>query len=344
MRHFFFFIFFVLFSISAYCQKDFTVACIAFYNLENLFDTIDSPDTDDFEFTPYGSNVYNSSVYYDKLEKLSKVISELGAEVTPDGAALVGVSEIENRTVLEDLVRQPALKNRNYQILHHDSKDSRGVDVALLYQPKYFTPDTLIYHSLVTSDPGEELKYSRDILVAVGSLNGEQIAVSVNHWPSRRGGESRTAHLRNAAACFNKNILDSLIENNVADKTIVMGDLNDDPVNDSIRKGLRSKRETIDLGKDDMYNPLEDFYRKGLGTTAYRNAWSLFDQIIISESLVNDSSGYRFYKAAIHNPSYLVENSGIYKGYPFRSYSNGSYTGGYSDHFPVYILIIREKK
>jgi|SRR5687768_11375870 len=344
MRHFCFVIFFFSFSISAFCQQDFTVACIAFYNLENLFDTIDSPDTDDFEFTPLGPNVYNSAVYYDKLDKLSKVISELGVEVTPDGAALVGVSEIENRTVLEDLVRQPALKNRSYQILHHDSKDARGVDVALLYQPKYFTPDTLIYHSLVTSDPGEEIKYSRDILVAVGSLNGEQIAVSINHWPSRRGGESRTAHLRNAAACFNKNILDSLTENNIVDKTIVMGDLNDDPINDSIRKGLRSKRETTDLDKDDMYNPLEDFYRKGLGTTAYRNAWSLFDQIIISETLVNDNSGYRFYKAAIHNPSYLIENSGIYKGYPFRSYSNGSYTGGYSDHFPVHILVIREKK
>jgi hypothetical protein len=114
-----------LFSIPLFGQKEFTVACIAFYNLENLFDTLDSPNTDDFEFTPGGPNLYNTSVYYDKLGKLSKVISEIGTEYTPDGAALLGVSEIENRIVLEDLVRQPALASRGYKILHQDSKDGR---------------------------------------------------------------------------------------------------------------------------------------------------------------------------------------------------------------------------
>lgn len=324
-------------------QKEFNVACIAFYNLENLFDTIDSPDTDDVEFTPQGPNLYNSAVYFDKLNKLSKVISEIGKEYTTDGPALLGVSEIENRSVLEDLVQQPAIASRGYKILHQDSKDGRGVDVALLYQPKYFTPDSVYYLPLVTSDPDETMRYSRDILIAVGKLNGEPIAVTVNHWPSRRGGELATAHLRNEAARINKRELTTLYDNGIT-KAVVMGDLNDDPVNESIRKYLKSSRSSDQLSAGSMYNPMEEYYRKGLGTTAYQDAWSLFDQIIVSRELVKDDDGFYFYKAGIHNPSYLTQNSGAFKGYPFRCYSNGSYTGGYSDHFPVYVLLVKEKK
>lgn len=332
----------LLFSIPLYSQKEFTAACIAFYNLENLFDTIDSPDTDDFEFTPQGPNVYNTAVYYDKLEKLSKVISEIGTEYTPDGAALLGVSEIENRSVLEDLVHQPALARRGYKILHQDSKDGRGVDVALLYQPKYFEPDTVLFFPLTTNNPGEATKYSRDILIAIGNLNGEPIAVTVNHWPSRRGGELSTAHLRNEAARINKHNLDSLAMTGVS-KSIVMGDLNDDPINDSVRKNLKARKYPEGLDKDEMYNPMEDYYRKGLGTTAYQDAWSLFDQIIVSNELVDDEKGFHFYKAGIYNPPYLTQKNGSFKGYPFRCYSNGAYTGGYSDHFPVYILLVKAK-
>lgn len=328
---------------SLFSQKEYTVACIAFYNVENLFDTIDSPDTDDFEFTPGGPNVYTSAVYHDKLSNLSKVLSEIGTEYTPDGAALIGVSEIENREVLEDLVKQPLLANRGYKILHQNSKDGRGVDVALLYQAKYFSPDSVIYYALQTNSEGEEPRYSRDILVAVGKLLGESVAITVNHWPSRRGGEQTTAHLRNAAAYYNRKKLDSLSIFQGIKKSIVMGDLNDDPVNDSVRKYLRSNGHTERLNDDEMYNPMETFYRKGIGTTAYQDAWSLFDQIILSADLTRDAAGIHFYKAAIHQPSYLTQKSGPYKGYPFRTYSNGTYAGGYSDHFPVYVLLVREK-
>ena len=331
------------FTSSVIGQKEFTVACIAFYNLENLFDTLDSPDTDDLEFTPGGPNLYNSFVYKDKLGHLSKVIGEIGTEFTPDGPALLGVSEIENITVLEDLVKQPAIASRGYKIIHQDSKDARGVDVALLYQPKYFKPEQVHYYSLPTNNPGDSAKYSRDILIAIGMFNGERISVSVNHWPSRRGGEQNTAHLRNAAAAYNRKFLDSLVENNLVTKSIIMGDLNDDPVNESVHKYLRAERNTETLGRLEMYNPMEDFYRKGFGTTAYQDAWSLFDQIILSKDLSVSGSGFYFYKAGVYNPPYLTQKSGPFKGYPLRTYAGGVYAGGYSDHFPVYVLLVKAK-
>ena len=324
-------------------QKEYNIACIAFYNVENLFDTLDSPDTDDLEFTPNGPNLYNTHVYYDKLSHLSRVIGEVATEYTPDGAAILGVSEIENRSVLEDLVKQPTIAKRGYKILHQDSQDGRGVDVGLLYQPKYFTPDTVFFVPLQTNDPGDTIKYSRDILFAIGHLNGEKIVITVNHWPSRRGGEQTTAHLRNKAAMINRRVLDSLAQYIHVEKAIVMGDLNDDPINDSVHKYLRTGRTKDQLNIKEMYNPMEDFYRKGLGTTAYKDAWSLFDQIIISSQLANDPYGFRFYKAGVYNPSYLTQKSGAYKGYPLRTYADGVYAGGYSDHFPVYVLLVKEK-
>lgn len=324
-------------------QKEFTVSCIAFYNLENLFDTLDSPDTDDAEFTPSGTNLYTSEVYWDKLGHLSKVIGEIGTEFTPDGPALLGVSEVENRSVLEDLVRQPALKSRGYKILHQDSKDARGVDVALLYQSKYFTPEQVYFYSLKTSEPGEAVRYSRDILFAIGLLNGEKVIVSVNHWPSRRGGEQTTAHLRNAAAAYNRYFLDSMAMTHHITKALVMGDLNDDPVNESLHKYLGAQRTPEDLDAHEMYNPFEAFYRKGLGTTAYQDAWSLFDQIILSKDLAEASDGLKFFKAGVFNRPYLTQKSGSFKGYPLRTYADGVYAGGYSDHFPVYVLLVKEK-
>lgn len=343
MKYIFFTLLAFLCSKSLTGQKEFIVAAIAFYNVENLFDTIDSPNTNDLEFTPNGPNLYNSHVYYDKLGHLSRVISEIATDYTPDGAAVLGVSEIENRSVLEDLIKQPLLAGRGYKILHKDSWDARGIDVGFIYQPKYFTPDTVFFIPLQTNDPGDSVRYSRDILFAVGSLNGEKVVFTVNHWPSRRGGEEVTAHLRNKAAMINRRILDSLAQNLHIEKAIVMGDLNDDPINDSVHKYLRTGRTRTNLDMKEMYNPMEDFYRKGLGTTAYRDAWSLFDQIILSNELANADKGFRFYKAGVYNPSYMTQKTGTFKGYPLRTYADGIYAGGYSDHFPVYVLLVKEK-
>lgn len=343
MRQFALMVWLIAAPILLFGQKEFTVACIAFYNLENLFDTLDSPDTDDAEFTPLGPNLYTSEVYWDKLGHMSKVISEIGTAYTTDGPALLGVSEIENRSVLEDLVKQPALVSRGYKILHQDSKDARGVDVALLYQSKYFKPEQVYFYSLKTSEPGEDVRYSRDILFAIGQLNGEEVIVSVNHWPSRRGGEQTTAHLRNAAAAYNRYFLDSMAMAHHITKALVMGDLNDDPVNESLHKYLGAQRTSDDLKENEMYNPFEAFYRKGLGTTAYQDAWSLFDQIILSKDLAVSSDGLAFYKAGVYSQPYMMQKSGAFKGYPLRTYINGVYAGGYSDHFPVYVLLVKAK-
>jgi hypothetical protein len=321
-------------------QAEHKVICIGFYNLENLFDPADDPDLDDAEFTPTGSYHYTEEIYLEKLDHLADVISRLGTEVTPDGVSLLGVSEIENRKVLEDLVAHPDIRDRNYQIVHYDSRDHRGIDVGLLYQGKYFQVDSSTVIPLITEvKPGGDTSFSRDILIVYGKIDGEPIAISVNHWPSRRGGEKATAPLRNKAAEINKHMVDC---NTIAGmKTIVMGDFNDDPVNVSVKDILRASGSSEKLIHKQMFNPFYTDFRRGNGTTAYQDAWSLFDQIILSSNLTNDKTGYHFYKSRVFNEPFLTQKMGQYKGYPFRTYSGSAYIGGYSDHFPVYVFLIK---
>lgn len=324
---------------NAYAQSEHKVVCVGFYNFENLFDTEDSPDTDDFEFTPEGTNHYTDEIYREKLDHLADVVSQMGTETTPDGVAILGVCEIENRRVLEDFVAHPKVASRKYQIIHYDSRDSRGIDVALLYQGKYFTYDSSISHAMPTYIEDGDTSYSRDILAVYGKIEGERFVFTVNHWPSRRGGEKATAPLRNSAAQINKRIVD---KNTAAGmKTIVMGDLNDDPINMSVKGILRGKTKPEKLTSADMYNPMYDFYKRGLGTTAYRDAWSLFDQLVVSSNLIDDEEGYRFYRAQVFNAPFLTQKMGQYKGYPFRTFSGNTYIGGYSDHFPVFLFLVK---
>ncbi len=325
-------------------KKEYKVAVVGFYNFENLFDTIDTENVRDTEFTPQGSNRYNSGVYQDKLSNLSRVVSEIGTDVTPDGVAVLGICEIENRQVLEDFVRQPAIRDRNYQIVHYDSKDRRGIDVALIYNPKYFEPKTSFAYPLFTRvSPDGDTSYSRSILVVSGVFDGDTMTFMVNHWPSRSGGEKATAHLRNRAAELNKMFVDTIEQEYPGQKIIIMGDLNDDPINESVKKYLNARNSPKRLNKDEMFNPMYDFYKKGIGTTAYRDAWSLFDQLIFSYSFVNKRyGGWQFYKAGIYNESYMLQKEGQYAGYPLRTYGGGVYMGGFSDHFPVYAILLKE--
>ena len=273
---------------------------------------------------------------------MARVISELGTSLTPDGLALLGVAEIENQRVLEDLVKEPALAARNYQIVHYNSPDRRGIDVGLLYHPKYFTVQNSRSIPLVIYGDDGDRNYTRDILYVGGLLDGDPIHVLVNHWPSRRGGEAATQPYRNAAALICKQVKDSLLQLDPAAKVIVMGDLNDDPVSPSVKKVLAAKPKKEDLRQGDFFNPMYDFFKKGIGTMAYRDAWSLFDQIIISEGLASDDQwGYRFYKAQVHNPPYLIQQEGQFKGYPYRTFDFDNYIAGYSDHFPVYIFVVK---
>lgn len=324
-------------------DRTFQVGCIGFYNVENLFDTINDPSINDEEFTPEGAKNYNTAIYLDKMDKLARVISELGTEMTPDGVAILGLAEVENRKVLEDLAAHPKLADRDYQIVHYDSPDGRGIDVALYYQPKYFTvlesrPITMMYNEDGTP------RRTREILYVAGLFDGETIHILVNHWPSRRGGERATQPLRNAAAAVNKQVIDSLTALDPNAKIIVMGDLNDDPTSPSVRKVLNAKGNAEDVQPGGLFNPSFDLYKKGYGTLAWQDAWNLFDQIIVSSGWLDKSqSGYFFHKFVVYNPKYMRQSSGRFKGYPLRTFVGDTYIGGYSDHFPTYIFLLKEQ-
>ena len=325
-------------------KKKFKIHTIAFYNLENLFDTIN--DTTKFdEASPIMElNTDREEAYKKKVHNMAKVISDIGLDESRNSPAILGVSEVENRDVLDDLVNDSLLLNKDYGIVHFDSPDARGIDVGLLYQKALFQPLSSSKHELkIYDDITRDRVYTRDQLLVSGKLDGDLIHIIVNHWPSRSGGEARSRSKREAAASLNKHIIDSLQAIDPYAKIFTMGDLNDDPINASIKKILKAEKDRDKVQFKGIYNPYENFYRSGLGTTAYRDAWSLFDQIMMTQSLLEkDYSSYRFYKAYIYNKYYLTTKAGRWKGYPFRSWADGGFTDGYSDHFPVYVFVIKE--
>jgi hypothetical protein len=329
-------------------QKSYKISIIAFYNLENFYDTIDNPLVNDNDFTPKGEKNYNGSIYWDKVGNLASVLSKLGSDekpesMSPDGPAIIGVAEIENDTVLTDLVNHPLLKKRGYKIVHYDSKDIRGVDVALLYNPKYFKPEES--KALFVKLPGgsKDSYFTRDVLWVKGKLDGETIHIYVNHWPSRLGGEERSAPARAAAALVSKNHMDSITKADGEQKVIIMGDLNDDPVSPSLTEVLKAKAKIKDVKLGGLFNPWVDMYKKGYGTLAYQDAWGLFDQIVISYPwLDKEQNGFFFFKQVIFNREFMTENKGRYKGYPMRTWDGNTYRSGYSDHFPTYLVMLKK--
>ncbi|HZJ35654.1 MAG TPA: endonuclease/exonuclease/phosphatase family protein [Gillisia sp.] len=328
-------------------KKTYHISTIAFYNVENLFDTENDPFTFDDDRTPEGKDIWNTEKYEDKLKNIARVISEIGAENAKNSPAVIGLCEIENLKVLEDLISQPQLLKQNYGIVHFDSPDRRGVDVALLYQKDLFIPLNSRSHRLLIYELDNPSKrvFTRDQLVVSGLFEGETMHFIVNHWPSRSGGEARSSYKRERAAQLNRRIIDSLHQINPYAKIITLGDFNDDPTNKSIKKVLNTQSNKEKTGPKELFNPMEKMIKQGMGTLAYRDGWNLFDQIILSQTFLNnDYQTYQFYKAGIFNPVYLITPTGQFRGYPFRSYDYGGYTGGYSDHFPVYVYLIKEEK
>ena len=277
------------------------------------------------------------------MSHLATVLSQIGTDITPDGPAIIGCAEIENDTVLNDLIHHPLLAKRNYKIVHYDSRDIRGVDVAFLYNPKYFT--VLASRKLFVRLPAgaKTSIFTRDVLWVKGILDGDTVHVFVNHWPSRVGGEERSMPGRFAAAQVDKNMVDSINHFDPDAKIIVMGDLNDDPISPSVTKVLKAKGDVEDVHKGELYNPWVALYKRGIGTLAYQDAWGLFDQIMINYNwLPKDQPGYFFYQQHIFNKEYMVENIGRYKGYPMRTWDGNTYRGGYSDHFPTYLIFLKK--
>lgn len=330
---------------AAYCQSEqqYKLRTVAFYNLENLFDTKNDTLIFDDDRTPEGKDKWTQKRFHKKIENLSKVLSEIGSDLSNTSPDIIGVCEVENKQVLLDLINHPNLKEKNYGIVHFDSPDERGIDVGLLYKKSVFVPLNFDSRRLLLFDDKDERNYTRDQLVVEGVLDDERLFFIVNHWPSRSGGELRSRPYRLAAAKLNKRIIDSIRRMDSDAKIIGMGDFNDDPVDPSFKKilGVKGKRKQLD--SMDLFGPMEKLFKKGFGSLAYRDRWNLFDQIYMTANLTgNSNDSFNYWKTGIYTPSYLMDPKGKYKGYPLRSYAGGSYIGGYSDHFPVYIHLIRK--
>ena len=299
------------------------------------------------DFTPKSNKNYTCNIYQHKLKIIAQVISEIGFKYTKTAPAVVGLVEVENRQVVEALTQQDALKKYDYGVVHYNSFDARGIDVALIYQKKRFTVTNSYKKELVLFREDGKREYTRDLLVVSGILDGEKVAFFVNHWPSRRGGEAVSMPKRNAAAALLKQEMDALREKNPNIKLIAMGDFNDDPISPSFKNHLKAVGDEKELNEEYPYfNPMYKMYKKGVASLAYRDAPNLFDQIIYSKNLVSGSSAeeYTVYRTEVYAPAYLINKQGNYKGYPFRSWDGDKFTGGYSDHFPVFTILQKEVK
>lgn len=300
------------------------------------------------DFTANSSKNWDEKKYNQKLGNVSKVISELGRQYTNDNPAIVGLLEIENRQVVEDLIKQPLLSKSNYGIVHYNSYDARGIDIGIIYQKNRFRITETYSKDIKIYNTEGKRSYTRGVLVVKGLLDGEKIAVFLNHWPSRSGGEAASLPRRAAAAKVLKDEMDKARAEDPERKLFAMGDFNDDPVSPSLRKILGAVGEPNQLSENaPYYNLMTKLYKAGVASLAYRDAPNLFDQIIISKNLYSPEKltpNYSLYKVEIYAPSYLKNTEGQWKGYPLRSWDGDRFTGGYSDHFPAVSVVQREHK
>jgi len=316
-------------SAFAKAKQETTNISVAFYNLENLFDTHDDPTKLDDDFTSKGAKNWNEKRYANKLKKLGKVIARIGEKHNTAPPALVGVAEVENAKVLEELVQVKSLKNHDYGVVHFDSPDERGIDVGLLYRKEAFiVKEARTQMVYLESEPGKR-DYTRDILYVKGDLLDQEVHLLINHWPSRRKGADETSHKRIAAAQENRKLIDDILEKDDNARIMVMGDFNDGPYDTSVKDHLVQR---------DLYNPMVFLNTRYQGSLNHRFEWYLFDQIILSANFMRiHENNFKYVSSDIYNETYLTEFTGKFKGNPFRTYAGSRYLGGYSDHFPVYL-------
>jgi endonuclease/exonuclease/phosphatase family metal-dependent hydrolase len=340
-------IFFILFNLALLsgCAKLTPTAkkpklyTVAFYNTENLYDTANDPKTDDDGFTPAGFMQWDEERYKAKIRNLASVIQTIGGK---DGPAILGLSEVENRKVLEDLVAASPLRKRRYGIIHYDSPDLEGLDVAMLYNPKHFKPSS---HTNIPVRFSEKGFASRDILQVKGTLRGEPVTLYVVHWPEDKGSASLGSSRRRDAATALRKQIDAQLKTDKEARIIVMGDFADEPNAASLERVLRATGRPNPAFRDELYNTFYLWYIQGRGSFHTRNDNKMLDQILISKSFI-DEKGLQFTRgsATIHDPEFIKFTFGKYKDTPRRTYSGNLYLGGYSDHFPVYIKLQQVKK
>ena len=326
-------------------DKKFSVYAVGFYNLENLFDTCHDAGKNDYEFLPEGSMKWNGMKYSHKLRNMARVLSEMGTDMLPKvGCALIGVSEVENAKALTDLTAQEPLAARGYKFCHVDGPDARGVDCALLYNPRMFTVRDVKLVPYVQPLEKDSNYHTRGFLTVSGTLAGEHLTVIVCHLPSRFNG----SFYRETGAKQIKALKDSLMNDDPNVKVIVMGDMNDDPMNRSMAVELGGKREISEVGEGDMYNPWWNTLKSGKGTLFYNGSWNLFDQIILSPSLIcrdgkKDYSTLKYLRHQIFSHDYLFQQEGRYKGTPKRTHAGGVWLNGYSDHLPTIVYLVKQQ-
>ncbi len=304
---------------------------IGFYNLENLFDIYNNPNTLDDDFTPTGLKKWSIKRYNSKINKLARTIAEVGDEGSKRPPAIMGIAEVENKEVIEDLIAVEPLKNFNYGYVHYDSPDERGIDTGLIYNRDYFE----VLHSepitLMIFEKDGVRDATRDILYVKGLLNKEEVHIFVNHWPSRRDGDKASSFKRVQAAQTIVDFMEKIEKEIEKPNYIIMGDFNDGPNDESIQHLMQSEK---------LYNPMKKLLTPNRGSANYKKAWLLFDQIMVSHNFFNFQKGtHSFAHANIFDENFLTEFKGKFKGTPYRTYVGGKYIGGYSDHFPVYIQL-----
>lgn len=311
---------------------------VAFYNVENLFDTEDTPDKIDEDFLPDGKYKWNTDTYLNKLDNLARAIEKIG---DADGPEILGLAEVENKQVIEDLVQMTSLKGHKYRIVHEESPDMRGIDVALVYDPKAFVYQS--HKRLRVSFPQEADYTSRDILLVEGKVRGATLYVLVNHWPSRRGGQAESESRRLRTAEVAKAATDSLYALDGDADILLMGDFNDDPHNKSIVETMGATSAAADMPAMGFYNPMAVLHDpEGLGTLTYRGKWNLFDQMLVSKGLVTGGNKLKYIggSAAVYNPEFLQVGFGKSATAPRRAIFRGEFVPeGFSDHFPVYVRL-----
>jgi predicted extracellular nuclease len=307
---------------------------VMFYNVENLFDTEDDPLTRDEAFTPGGSYAWTAERLAAKYGRISEIVLRVDSTLP----ALIGLCEVENRRVLEGLVTEPGLRRGNYQIVHRDSPDERGIDAALLYRPDQFEVVKSSWVTVKLNNP--EDPDTRDILWVQGKLGGDELYVFVNHWPSRSGGQKETEPNRIKVAGALRSVVDSIMKADAGARMVLMGDFNDYPTDRSLTEVLGAR--TLGSGSL-LVNLLADEHARGEGSHWYGGSWGVLDHLIVSSPLLQASEGLRVQpeSAVIFSEPFMLYTDKQGNARPSRTYAGEKYIGGYSDHLPVYLRIVR---
>ncbi len=323
-------------------ERKLQLHAVAFYNLENLFDTCHDDQKNDWDFLPNGSYHWDKTKYEHKLRNMARVLSQIGTDKTPMGASIIGVSEVENHKALDDLMMQPEMRKRGFRYIHLEGPDKRGVDCALIYNERAFHVSNY-FHKQYIYENGDTTRKTRPFLCVQGTLAGDPLTIIVCHWPSR----AAESIFREYGGKQVRAMTDSIAAADPQQHIIVMGDMNDDPDNKSMALRLGAKRRIKDMRQGDFYNPWWDVLRsKGQGTLAYQGAWNLFDQIVMNQRLIQEYGQKTYTHLTLHSyhifkRDWMLQSQGKYKGTPKRTHAAGVWLDGYSDHLPTVVYLVK---